>query len=498
MMKKYILIFISAIATCMVSCENFLDIDQPDIVEKEQNFQDFQSIQSSVIGIYSTFAETVEPLFLAGEVRADLVNTTENASSSIREFENNSFSSSNNYISARPFYNIIVNSNEVLTELDESLTTGVLDTLEFENFRGELLAMRAWSNMHLLKLFGKCKYVSGPMDSYASNNTVLEYETKEETLTRVITDLEEADLLKVGLDVTEWDRIRISRFYINALLGEAYLMNGMYKEASDKFLEVMRKGDNMYELPGSTVGYADKFKLSSKFQTDSWWKIFSKYWVGYGVGEEYLFYIGFDEDDDQINDLQKWTTYSNGTYQVKPSSWIISELVEIKDPSRTISIKEEQGNTIINKYNMDRASGISDAGFIVQRAARMHLQYAEAMNRLGYADTALMVINGGLDLTNGFNTLGVRGRVDVDYIEPEEGLAGDDLMYWVEDLILDESARECAFEGTRWFDLQRFAERRNDPSILADRVSLKFPINDRELKREQYMNTTTWYLPLTE
>ena len=61
----------------------------------------------------------------------------------------------------------------------------------------------------------------------------------------------------------------------------------------------------------------------------------------------------------------------------------------------------------------------------------------------------------------------------------------------VEDLIVDEEALELAFEGTRFFDLMRVANRRNDPNYLATRVSRRDPSLLSKLQ-----NTKNWYFPL--
>ena len=65
-----------------------------------------------------------------------------------------------------------------------------------------------------------------------------------------------------------------------------------------------------------------------------------------------------------------------------------------------------------------------------------------------------------------------------------------------EDAILDERGRALAFEGKRWFDLVRVAERRNSPEYLADKVAAKFAGTDMyNTIHSKLMNPANWYLP---
>lgn len=56
-------------------------------------------------------------------------------------------------------------------------------------------------------------------------------------------------------------------------------------------------------------------------------------------------------------------------------------------------------------------------------------------------------------------------------------------------------ALEGAFEGYRFYDLMRVALRRDDPSYLANAISLRNGTEDAQL-RALLMDTKNWYLPL--
>ena len=89
---------------------------------------------------------------------------------------------------------------------------------------------------------------------------------------------------------------------------------------------------------------------------------------------------------------------------------------------------------------------------------------------------------------------GVRGRV---FLQPRT-LPDDvtDKTTYIENLLIEERALELAFEGKRWFDLMRIANRRNDPSFLADIVATKYSNPTvTERVRQHLMIPENWHLP---
>jgi hypothetical protein len=133
-------------------------------------------------------------------------------------------------------------------------------------------------------------------------------------------------------------------------------------------------------------------------------------------------------------------------------------------------------------------------------------------------NAALGILNDGSNYTLDANReeVGIRGRVglgsgtaaltvrNINYIHDpftNEILGYIDLtgnfpgkQEYLEDLIMDERARELAFEGERFYDLMRVAKRRNDPSYLAGKVAAKFPRGKREHIYNHLLDENNWYI----
>lgn len=189
-------------------------------------------------------------------------------------------------------------------------------------------------------------------------------------------------------------------------------------------------------------------------------------------------------------------------------------------------------DTVVYKYSINKDIFDQDANFIVYRAANIHLYCAEIytywlhdVKENGRLNTD---INKGLAILNDGaykfppdpSQLGVRGRVgfgtndDAVYIEniiyKHDPYTNEVIGYhdftnnliakqeYLEEQILDERARELAYEGHRFYDLMRVAKRRNDPSFLADKVAAKFSGSTADQIRELLMNEENWYVPLPE
>jgi hypothetical protein len=184
-------------------------------------------------------------------------------------------------------------------------------------------------------------------------------------------------------------------------------------------------------------------------------------------------------------------------------------------------------DTIVMKYFINQDLYTDDASFVIYRAGSIHLFLAEIYTYLmfdqgGQIKTNLNyakgIVNDGAfyDISSDRTQLGVRGRVGLG--NGYDGLNFDNIRYihdpftneitgyinltnnlakkqqYFEADLMDERARECAFEGGRFYDLMRVAKRRNDPSFLAKIVSAKYPSGQREQIYNYLLDENNWYI----
>lgn len=198
---------------------------------------------------------------------------------------------------------------------------------------------------------------------------------------------------------------------------------------------------------------------------------------------------------------------------------------KMQEEERTVNNIMEGCDTLVYKYSLNKATFDQDVNFILYRAGDINLYLAEIYTyRQFYNDStgkvssnyqyALNILNDGsyYDAGVGRDQLGVRGRVGlpgfsmankvynfdpftnefIDWYDLGGNMLAKQLK--LEEDIMEERARELAYEGKRFYDLMRVAKRRNDPAFLAEKVADKYPASMKTTIYNHLMNEQNWYI----
>ena len=223
----------------------------------------------------------------------------------------------------------------------------------------------------------------------------------------------------------------------------------------------------------------------------------------------------------------------NGTY-LSGTEYLKMLTAKSESDVRTYTTIMDGVDTLVYKYSIGKLPYAQDANFIVYRAGGIQLELAEIYTWLSEninglqtprPNTALGIVNDGSYYSVLVNRvqLGIRGRVGYTYNEsPYDLISINDIIYqmdpntnkvlgyvnytnnllkkqtYLEEQIIDEKARELAFEGERFYDLMRVAKRRKtympNDDFLAKKVSAKYPSGQRQAMYNYLLNEKNWYI----
>ena len=511
--KSYFLAFLTVFLMIHSGCsDDFFDQPAGDRITPDQHYNNTIDAYISLQGAIIPLQDIMPRLIMLDGLRSDMMDITSNAGVNLIAINNQEFDPGNPFIDPSDLYKVIININEVLANLDKVAERDRTfdDFIQFYA-TGNIIGMRAWAYLTLVRMYNKVFYLDGNMTELPAGLPGTEMSKNEiiDTLiNQILPYIHDPDA------ETEFAELRIEHYINNkALLGELYLEINDYPNAA-KYLKM------------ACESYGDGSALLKVDQTylDYGWRTI--HLNAETAGLENISVIPYSSVEDQFNLLAGWFGH-NYEYLVKPSDILVdSFMAQIPaagapgDPWRGLGVTFGRDTTAwltdttfefesyITKYEIDNLDPFS-SDIIISRAADIHLMLAEALNRMGDATSqkyALMLLNAGVnkespkppEYTAWRNNRGIRGRVYLNARVVSDALPANEKMLLIEDLIMAERAMELAFEGKRWSDLVRVASRRGQPEYLADKVAEKFkddPAKYSEI-RNKLLNSANWYLPL--
>ena len=441
-MKRICALLFMGVLLGTTSCKKYLDLKPEDGIIRQNFWKTKEQVAAAVNGCYASLLgggsdrPIPEYLFLWGELRADLLTPSTGVGSEELDIMNVNILETNSLTNWRAIYRTINYCNTVIDfapdvlQSDQTFTQQALDT-----YLGEVKALRALMYFYLVRSFRDVPLV---LKSTSSDDQLqqLSKSTGAEVLNQIVKDLSEAEATApITFNNSAFDKGRITRYTVNTIQADVYLWMEKYPEALAACDKVINSG---------------RFGLIAG--TSSWFTtVFAN-----GNSNQGIFEIQFDRQ--KLNSFyQMFRTrprFLASTTVTDPDVGIYK--ADLLDPTikdiRGDGAAARFGDGLIWKYigiddNSFRAQEESFAHWIVYRYADVLLMKAEALALTGKGQEAL-------DIVERIRQRGHALPASAQVVDPSntEGVL---------DYILEERAREFAFEGKRWYDLLRHAKRNN-------------------------------------
>ena len=491
-MKRWLKYFVPILfVQLLVACSDWLQLEPESQLTREEFWQTGDDVEAVVAGAYKELAGLVEELFKWGELRGDLFVPGQNIGSDDRRIMDDFIYPENELTQWEGLYRTINFANTVLKfspiVIDRDQT---FDENESKSLEAEALFLRALSYYYLVRI-----YRDVPLVLEASENDEQDYypavSSEQEIFLQILDDLQTAvQNLPSSYAKREYDKGRATKGAAYALMADVYLYFEKYQACIDACDQVIGSG------------------LYGMIDGEDWFMIFYP-----GNSNESIFEIQFDKDLNQTNGLyamlapyprdgtfpdgldifrvspyfvleydkypgdrragnRTYLTYSGaGWYSFEPTH-ILWKYIGTEGIPSIVTDAAATGYRIGNKE--------SDANWIVYRYPDVLLMKAEALIQQENFSEAVGLINQ------------VRARA---MIEPVSDINNRNTL---EDLLLEERAKEFCGEGKRWFDLTRLGRRNNyeRKDRFIEILSENKPYEEAEIIRSKYSNPYSWFLPI--
>ncbi|MDR1667004.1 MAG: RagB/SusD family nutrient uptake outer membrane protein [Bacteroidales bacterium] len=470
------------------SCDKWLDLKPYDGVVENEYWQTKEDVHSVLIGCYSSLLDQtmVSNMIYWGELRGDLVTGSSSASSGVMSVVRGEITPENAIVKWDQFFTTINYCNKVIEksvlvrERDMSFTDDL-----YRQYKAEATAIRSLMYFYLVRSFSDVPFVTKASDDDRQDYYVAKIEGRA-VLDSLVKHLENVlpDLPR-DLGDNDLNKGRMTRWTGLALLADIYLWQGNYVACSGRCDQIITSGQFSLIVPGSgdltpvpiiDPVLMDTLEVAYQFASSYADRLFDELYVT-GNSVESIFELQFPKTHDALGD--PFYALFKGTGNVPPlipkeDNLLenIFPLYEYADINSTV--QDVRGNSFTYKNeSVWKWVGLSRSGsttrtqktfphWIIYRYADILLMKAEALNQMGKATNDQNLLKESYALVQQIRTRG--NAVDSEEVvsTSDDGQGGTLQLVdaqALEQLILDERAREFAGEGKRWYDVLRFALR---------------------------------------
>ena len=426
MKKKLSRLFIGVLSVmiCMniLSCNKMFDVKPKEAVDASKMYRNVFDADAAVIGVYGKFMGLAKQYVVLNEVRADLMDVTTNADVYLKQLNTHSVTTDNPYADPRPFYEVIMNCNDVLKNFNIMLAGHKMSVDEYNQRYSDVGTLRSWLYLQLGIQYGSIPYVTDPIATIedlkdASKFPKISFDQLLDNLLQFTEALPYKSLYATGSSLlTTYDTYNTGKMFINkaAVLGDLNLWKGNWVQAATYYYSVMQTGNNT-----SGDDYFGIYRIDWSHNYGSGW---GNLW-SLAYGERYTNYeiiwdLPFDKNFSPGNPFINMFS-STKDYLLKPSDLIITAWKSQNDA--TVGRPEDArgnyrsyrmmggyqvygGQPVVGKPEIIKYTAQYDplqpfatnGKWILYRCGNMFMHYSEAVNRTGRDKLAMAFVNGGI------------------------------------------------------------------------------------------------------
>jgi starch-binding outer membrane protein, SusD/RagB family len=455
------------------SCKKWLDLKPADGIVSDSFWKTKEQLASAVNGIYASLIgrppgvsdrSLGEYLFMWGELRADMVMPSTGATNEDIEVNNVNILPTNSIVNWRSVYrtinycNTVIDLGPAVMDNDKTLTQEQLN-----NYLSEAYAIRGLMYFYLVRSFGE---VPLKLTATTSDENIeqLPKSPKDSVLKQIVSDLTKAEPMAVTTyGSIAKDKGKIIKYTINAILADVYLWMERYDDCIAECDKVI--SSNQFSLVAGNVNWNNRLFID-------------------GNSIESIFEFQYDQQ--ALNPFYSMFLTSRRRYQATDKVMEEIYTIDYTNPDnfdfRGDNSSLSSSSNTIAKFIWNATSDASFIHWIVYRYADILLMKAEALNQLDKGQEAL-------DLVYRIRRRGnAMAETDIESTSKED----------IADFILEERAREFAFEGKRWYDILRNAKRNNyeREQVLLDIITTTVPKDRQQSAVNKYKDHNSHYFPV--
>jgi starch-binding outer membrane protein, SusD/RagB family len=402
------------------------------------------------LGVYGKFMNLAKQYVVLNELRADLMDVTANADEQLRQINNHNVTEGNPYADPRPFYEVILNCNDILKNFKIMLDENKIRLEEYNQRSSDIIALRSWVYLQLGIHFGNIPYLTNTIETTTDlaqlssipkislENLIKELIKTMEAIPMVYRDPYPSTTTLVATPV---DGYLLNKFFVNKhiLLADLYLWDNQYLKAAQSYKLVLETASRTGVDPNSeaffgiykikyaesnardmSVAYSDAVNDPNRLIDDNatgWRSIFARRNTDAGYNYEWIWSLPFDKNFQPTNPFIDLFANVGGSYLLKPSNQAIDLWNNQRqsnnfpyDARGRMTYKTIGGNPVIMKYLYNYINPITNTPigvslqekngtWFLYRAATLHLRYAEAANRDKRRKLAFALMNQGIPNT---------------------------------------------------------------------------------------------------